>query len=162
MDRIAALASAMIDYEEGNPGRICHFLKVHGYARAIGGLEGLRPEEMEILEAAALTHDIGIKPSEEKYGSGDGKYQEVEGPPVAKPMLEGLGFSPELVRRVCWLIGHHHTYDAIEGMDYQILVEADFLVNLDEGKSSPEAIRSVREKIFRTEAGRRFLARLFP
>mgnify|MGYP000340972515 FL=1 len=35
-----------------------------------------------------------------------------------------------MTERVAYLIGHHHTYDKIEGMDYQILVEADFLVNI--------------------------------
>ena len=35
-----------------------------------------------------------------------------------------------VTERVAYLIGHHHTYDKIEGMDYQILVEADFLVNI--------------------------------
>ena len=35
-----------------------------------------------------------------------------------------------MIRRVEYLVGHHHTYKDIDGLDYQILVEADFLVNI--------------------------------
>jgi uncharacterized protein len=49
-----------------------------------------------ILEVAALTHDIGIRMGEKKYGVGmvTGKVQEQEGPAVAKDMLEKLGCDP--------------------------------------------------------------------
>ena len=40
-------------------------------------------------------------------------------------MLVKLGFEDKITERVCYLVGHHHTYTNIEGMDYQILVEAD-------------------------------------
>ena len=66
----------------------------------------------------------------EKYGKCDGKLQEQEGPIVAQKMLSQLGFENYMVERICFLIGHHHTYDNIDGLDYQALVEADFLVNL--------------------------------
>ena len=59
----------MIAYYSGDPKRIQHFTKVHSYAKLIGEREQLSPEELYILEAAAYTHDIGIKPAEEKYGS---------------------------------------------------------------------------------------------
>ena len=118
----------MISYYSGDPKRIQHFTKVHSYAKLIGEREQLSPEELYILEAAAYTHDIGIKPAEEKYGSSAGKLQEQEGPAVARGMLMRLGFAENVIERVCYLIGHHHTYTGIEGRDYQILVEADFLV----------------------------------
>lgn len=46
-------------------------------------------------------------------------------------------------------------------MDYQILVEADFLVNLYEDQAGPQAVRAAGERIFRTAAGRRILERMF-
>ena len=76
-------------------------------------------------------------------------------------MLTALGFERELIDRVCWLIAHHHTYSDIVGIDYRILVEADFLVNLDEGHASAEAKLQAREKIFRTKAGCAIFDRLF-
>ena len=68
----------MIAYYAGDPKRIQHFTKVHSYARIIGVGEEMDAASLFILEAAAYTHDIGIKPAEEKYGSSDGKLQEQE------------------------------------------------------------------------------------
>ena len=147
------LTLEMIDYYKGDPKRIQHFLKVHAHAKLIGEEENLDQETQEVLEVAALTHDIGIKVSEQKYNSSAGKYQEIEGPQVAKEMLDRLQYDPKKAERVCYLIGHHHTYDQIEGIDHQILVEADFLVNLEEEHSSSETIKSVRNKIFKTKTG---------
>ena len=123
---------AAIAYFENDIRRISHLLKVYGFAKAIGEKEQLDLFTMECLETAAVLHDIGIKISEEKYQSSAGKYQELEGPPVAAVILKKLEFPAPVTERVAYLIGHHHTYDKIEGMDYQILVEADFLVNINE------------------------------
>ena len=158
---INKVTTAMIDYYQGQPKRIQHFLKVHAYAKLIGEQEGLDKEISDILEVAALTHDIGIKISEEKYNSSAGKYQEVEGPAVAQQMLEDLQYDKAKTDRVCYLIGHHHTYDQIDGIDYQILVEADFLVNLAEEQSSRETIESVKSKIFKTKTGIWLINKIF-
>ncbi|MGI6005143.1 MAG: HD domain-containing protein [Christensenellales bacterium] len=157
----ARVALAMVNYYKGQPKRINHFIKVHGFAAAIGRLEGLDEAAQEILEVAALTHDIGILPSERKYGSSAGGYQQTEGPPEAQKMLESLGYPEQIVRRVCWLIAHHHEYADIRGMDYQILVEADFLVNIHEGEMSESAAAGIRQKIFRTRAGKEMFDCLF-
>lgn len=157
MSLIPQITSAMTAYYAGDPRRIHHFLKVYGFAKAIGELEGLDNGTQEILEIAALTHDIGIKMSELKYGSAAGSHQQVEGPPEAEKLLARLGIAPATIDRVCWLIAHHHTYTNITGLDYQILVEADFLVNAYEDNMDQSAIQSVREKIFRTKAGTDFL-----
>ena len=69
-------------------------------------------------------------------------------------MLEELSLDETDIDRVCYLVGHHHTYTDIDGMDYQILVEADFLVNFYEDEVTPEGIQSALEKIFRTESGK--------
>ena len=158
---INKVTTAMIDYYQGQPKRIQHFLKVHAYAKLIGEQEGLDKEILDILEVAALTHDIGIKISEEKYGSSNGKYQEKEGPAVAEPMLLALGYDEAVIDRVLFLIAHHHTYNEIEGIDYQILVEADFLVNLFEDGSSREAAQKVQKNIFKTNTGTKYLSDLF-
>ena len=155
--KINEVLCAMLHYYEGDPARIHHFLKVHSFARAIGLRESLSPDDLFILECAALVHDIGIKASEEKYGSCAGPYQEQEGPPIAKAMLEGLGIAGHAVNRVCYLVAHHHTYSGIKGLDYQILVEADFLVNIFEEPIAPDQVPVIREKIFRTKTGLEFL-----
>lgn len=148
---IAELIKEMCAYESGEPRRINHFIKVHSYARVIGLLEGLPPEQQFILEVAAVVHDIGIKISLDKYNSDDGHYQQIEGPPIADDMLARLGFAKDVIERVHFLIAHHHIYTDIEWIDYQILVEADFLVNIYEGNVPFKP--SIKEKIFRTNAG---------
>lgn len=151
----------MIAYYYGDPKRIQHFTKVHSYARLIGIGEELDDASLFILEAAAYTHDIGIRVAEEKYGRCDGKLQEQEGPIIAQKMLSQLGFENYIVERICFLIGHHHTYDNIDGLDYQILVEADFLVNLYEDDAGNRAIDKAYKRIFKTETGKKIFRLMF-
>lgn len=108
-----------------------------------------------------MVHDIGIRPSLEKYQSDAGPHQQAEGPPVARPMLTALGYEAADTDRICHLIAHHHTYTGIDGLDYQILVEADFLVNIFENGYPRNKAQSVYDKIFRTEAGRRFCRAMY-
>ena len=151
----------MIAYYDGDPKRIQHFTKVHSYARLIGIGEELDDASLFILEAAAYTHDLGIRVAEEKYGRCDGKLQEQEGPIIAQKMLSQLGFENYIVERICFLIGHHHTYDNIDGLDYQILVEADFLVNLYEDDAGNRAIDKAYKRIFKTETGKKIFRLMF-
>ena len=144
MSRLNNLYKKMIEYDRGDPKRIQHFIKVHSFARLIGQEEYIDDNTLYILEAAAYVHDIGIHPAMEKYGRDDGKLQE-----------------QDVIDRVCYLVGHHHTYTDIKGMDYQILVEADFLVNYFENNLSAETIQKSVEKIFRTETGRRIAEEMF-
>ena len=161
MDCIGNIFHEMIGYYKGDVRRINHFLKVYGFAKAIGACEGLDEKEQKILETAALTHDIGIKNSEQKFGNSAGNHQQTEGPPEAEKLLEKLAVEAPIIERVCWLIAHHHTYDRIEGTDYQILVEADFLVNAYEDALSPDAIAAFGKKVFRTKTGKRLLETLY-
>ncbi|MCI7803549.1 MAG: HD domain-containing protein [Oscillospiraceae bacterium] len=161
MKMINRLIEEMISYYSGDPKRIQHFIKVHAFAKLIGETENLTEKELFTLETAAVVHDIGIKISEEKYGSCTGSQQETEGPTEAEKMLKKLGFESETVKRVCWLVGHHHTYSGIDSPDHQILVEADFLVNLYEDRCSEKSVLSAYEKIFRTETGKRLCKTMF-
>ncbi|MGN0069162.1 MAG: HD domain-containing protein [Prevotella sp.] len=162
MTKIEELALAMIDYNHGDPKRIQHTTKVHAYAALIGKCEGLDEETLFILESAALVHDIGIRASEQKFGHQNGKLQEQEGPAVARELLTCLGgYTGQQTERICWLVAHHHTYHVCEDLDYQILIEADFLVNLLEDNESANAIRAVRRNIFRTESGIRMIETMF-
>lgn len=151
----------MTHYYAGQPYRIQHFMKVYGYAKLIGEKERIDARTQEILNAAAIVHDIGIKKSEEIYGDSIGSHQEELGPAIAENMLKKLGYDEELIQRVSYLVGHHHTYDPIDGMDYQILVEADFLVNLFENETSRKPAEMALERIFKTETGKEICKTMF-
>lgn len=160
-EMIAKLMNMMTEYFNGDPKRIQHFTKVYAYAKNIGVLENIDSDTAFILETAAIVHDIGIKKGEEKYGRCDGKIQEELGPHEAEKILKKCGYSKEVIRRVKYLVGHHHTYSGIDGIDYQILVEADFIVNMYEDNAGIESMKSVLGKIFKTKAGTDMYRQIF-
>ena len=151
MTKLDDLALHMITYYAADPARIQHFIKVHSFAALIARQEGMDAATLEILEAAAYVHDIGIKPAEQTYGSSAGRYQEELGPTPARAQAD----------RVAYLVGHHHTYTNIDGMDYQILVEADFLVNLYEDSVPKAAAQNALDKIFKTQTGKTICKEMF-
>lgn len=161
MSRMNELYKKMVSFYKGEPQQIQHFVKVHSFARLIAQEEHLDEKTMYTLEAAALVHDIGIRPAMEKYGKSNGRLQEEEGPAYAETMLKELGFDKTVIERVSYLVGHHHTYTDIDGLDYQILVEADFLVNYFEESLSEEAVRDSVKKIFKTETGKHLAQEMF-
>lgn len=110
----------MAEFDRGVPQRIQHFTKVHAYCALIGRSEGLNEREQLVLEAAAYTHDIGIKPALEKYGSANGPLQEQEGPACAgrcspnwaligRRSIGYAGLSPIIIRTLpltAWTIAY--------------------------------------------------------
>ena len=160
-DILNNLISEMIEYEKGNPRRVQHFLKVHAFAKIIAEQEGLDERTQDTLEIAAVLHDIGIKPSVKKYGSSAGNYQEIEGPPVARLFLKKYNVSDEIMERVSFLIANHHTYGSIQAVDYQVLIEADFLVNIYEDSMTPSQIESILDRLFKTKTGVHLLETMF-
>lgn len=151
----------MTEYYTGDPKRIQHFLKVHELSRLIAAGERLDEKTQLTIEAAAVVHDVGIKIAEKLYGVCTGKHQEQLGPPMAKRMMAEAGFSADVIDRACYLVGHHHTYTDIDGIDLQILIEADFLVNLYEDNTSHDGIISAYNNIFRTETGKLLFHEMF-
>lgn len=149
--KLSLLMRAMIKYDGGDVPRIQHFVKVHDFARMIGVAEDVGSEQLFILEAAAILHDVGIHAAEAKYGNSHSKHQEELGPAEAKKVLAEVGgFTEQQTERICWLIAHHHTYTNVTSQDHRILLEADFLVNSFEDNLSKEAIASFRENVFRS------------
>ncbi len=150
----AKLIAAMVEYDKGDAPRIQHFIKVHDFAATIARLENVDDETTFILETAAILHDVGIHASERIYGNAGGKHQEELGPAEALKVMEKVGgYTEQQIQRVCFLIAHHHTYNKVEGIDWQILLEADFLVNAFEDNLSQESILTFEKRVFRTVSG---------
>lgn len=143
----------MIHYFNGDVKRINHALKVYGFASGIARRENLTENQTLIVDIAAVLHDIGIKEAEKKYNSSNGRYQEIEGPAVAQALLKGMKLENITVNRILFLIGNHHSYEKIDGVDFQVLIEADFLVNIFEDKLSKSLIENIRRKYFKTNSG---------
>ena len=158
---VAEITKQMIDYSKGNRRDINHFLKVYAYAKTIGECEGLDPETQLTLEVAAIVHDIACPLCREKYGNTNGKYQEAEGMVLAAEFLKDAGLPQACLDRVVYLVGHHHTLTDVEGLDYQILLEADYLVNADEHGYSGENVENTLAEIFRTATGSALLRAVY-
>ncbi|PJI08573.1 MULTISPECIES: HD domain-containing protein [Clostridium] len=150
---VSEIATKMIEYSKGNLHDINHFLKVYAYAKIIGECEKLDKNTQTVLEVAAIVHDIACPLCRKKYGNTNGKYQEKEGKILVAEFLKDTGYSEEFINHVIFLVGHHHTPNDITGLDYQILIEADYIVNADESNYSKGNINNAIEKIFKTATG---------
>ena len=158
---INKVIDAMTDYYSDDWKRINHFTKVYSFAKIISDCENIDEKDKELVEVSAIVHDIGIKISEEKYNRSDGKYQEKEGPVIADAMLSKIGFDSDFIKKVCYLVGHHHTYSNITELPHQILIEADFLVNIGEEGIKKDKIKIIKNKIFKTMTGLEYLSWLY-
>lgn len=158
---IAEIMKKMIDFSDSNIHDIDHFIRVWTYARTIAELESLDAETQYILEVAAITHDIACPLCREKYGDTDGKHQELESPALVEAFFTELPAARPDVDRISWLAAHHHTYTDIGGIDHQILLEADYLVNADEQGHSRSAIENFRRRVFRTASGTHLLDSIY-
>jgi HD superfamily phosphodiesterase len=151
----------MIDYFNNDVKRINHSLKVWTFASLIAEGEGINSTQQDIVHYVSILHDIGIKEAEKKHHSSSGIYQEIEGPAIARSILINLGIQEKIIERVCFIIGNHHTYKNINGLDFQILVEADFLVNIFEDNPPEASIKKMKKNYFKTETGKRLLEKMY-
>ncbi len=55
------------------------------------------------------------------------------------------GMTAAQIDRVAYLVGHHHSPAQIDGIDYQILIESDYIVNASESGYDQQAIRTFME-----------------
>ena len=155
------LMEQMIVFSNGNLHDITHFITVWTYAKTIGELEGLDADTQYLLEATAIVHDIACPFCREKYGRADGKLQEKEGPSIVRTFLADSGMTEAQKERIAYLVGHHHTLSGIEGDDFQILIEADYLTNASEQGYSAANIEHFRNTIMKTKSGKKLAAALF-
>lgn len=159
--QISKIIQSMISLSDGNLHDINHFMKVGAFAKTIGELEKLDSETQFILEISAITHDIACPLCREKYGNTNGKYQEVEGKLLVREFFKDSDLTQQQIDRVAYIVAHHHTFKDVEGVDYQILIEADYLVNADESHYSVQNIKNARNVIFRTKSGIEFLEKMY-
>jgi len=150
-DRVAV---AMKRYFGRDFKRIGHAGKVARYVEQIGKRE---KANLAVVLCAAYLHDIGIKNAEEKYNSSAAKYQEQEGPPVARELMEALSAKKELVDEVCDIIGHHHHPGEDESLNFKVLYDADMLTNMVECKDrkgiDEAQFLAKLDRLFLTESG---------
>ena len=137
--------------------RIDHALAVLNYAERIQAEEGAEPL---IVKAAAILHDIGIHQAEQKYNSVAGKYQEIEGPPIAGEILKELNVDEAAIEHICKIIANHHSAKDIDTIEFRCVWDADWLVNIPDEMPDADAdkIRHTVDTVFKTDTGRKIAA----
>jgi HD superfamily phosphodiesterase len=154
------LLEALEEHFGADQPRIRHAQAVLAEAESLASREAA---DWHIVVPAALLHDIGIKAAEQKYGSAEPRYQEQEGPPLARAVLMRLGLQLAEVEEVCDIVGRHHSPRPQESANFKVVYDADSLVNLGEavaGRTSAELEALVRDR-FLTAAGRDRAEKLF-
>lgn len=158
-DRVAL---EMKKYFKQDFKRIGHAIRAARYAERIGKNEG---GNLAVILSAAYLHDIGIHEAKRKHQSRAAKYQEQEGPPIAKNILIKLGANEKLIEEVYDIIGHHHHPRPEETINFKTVYDADLITNLEEKqKENPvdnEKLAGFIEKSFLTETGRKEARRIF-
>lgn len=158
--RLPRVRAAMEAYFGVDGRRIDHALRVTAFA---GRLLAEEPGDRELVLATALLHDIGIREAERKYGSAAGHLQEAEGPPVARALLEGLGYDEPFIAEVCSIIASHHSPGEVESDNFRVIWDADWLVNLGDEFFPDDRAKTERaiEKVFMTAAGKRMAREIY-
>lgn len=154
---IPCLLEKMVLFSNGDRRGVEHFVKVWAYAKTIGELEGLDPARQFILETAAIVHDIACPLCREKYGNASGALQEKEGPALVRSFLSGTGLTQNEIDRVAFLVGKHHTCEGVDGADWQILLEADYIVNACENGYPAQRVRDFAQTRAKTPSGKRLI-----
>ena len=151
-DRIAI---EMKRYFKTDFKRIGHATRVARYAEKIGKKE---MGNLSVILAAAYLHDIGIHEAERKHGSTAAKYQEMEGPEIAKSIMIKLGAKEEMIEEVCDIIGHHHHPRPDETTNFKVVYDSDLIANLEEkhkdGSIDTDRLARIIDTSFLTESGR--------
>jgi putative nucleotidyltransferase with HDIG domain len=140
--------------------RINHALAVLNYAEKIQSQETAR---LDIVWAAAILHDIGIHQAEQKYQSAAGSYQEIEGPPIARDILQSLAWPTADIDHICAIVGSHHCGSKIDTPEFRCIWDADWIVNLadDYAGLSTNKKRRLIETVLRTPTGRKIAEELY-
>lgn len=154
----------MENYFGTDTRRINHATKVTNFALDILNSEKIdNPFFSKTVTLTGVFHDIGIHEAEKKYNSNSGKYQEIEGPAIARTILEKMNIEKDVIDRVCYIIGGHHTESKIDNIDFKIIWDADLIVNLEEDNIyiDKEKVSKIIAKSFKTESGKRLAEKLY-
>lgn len=151
------LLYCVLCYEEGHCRRTQHVLKVYALAKLLGEQEQLSMEDQQILQAAAILHDIAIKYCKQ-HCSGDASQenQQREAPHLVYDFLSKANYLPSYIPQITELVLHHHDYTGDRNNLLQLLMEADLIINCYEGELSREQAASV-QRLFQTSTGKELL-----
>ena len=135
----AYLLYSALCYERGHCRRTQHILKVYALAKLLGEQERISTEEQQILQAAAILHDIAIKYCKDNYdGDAGQEKQKKEAPHLVNSFLQEANYLPSYIPRILELVVKHH----------------DYIINCYENCQSSGKIRCIKD-FFQTSSGKK-------
>lgn len=154
------LLTALEEYFGVDIKRINHAKKVLAFSEELLVKEG---GDWNIVVPASILHDLGIKPAEREYGSSAGHLQEKLGPEIARRILQPYGVKKEDIEQVCQIIGFHHSPGALHSRNFEIVCDADWLVNLNEevDTKDKEKTAAIIEKVFVTKSAKEMAKKIY-
>lgn len=147
------LLQKMLARPDTTPHDAAHMMKVWGYTHLICDMEQVTRSVRLLAESEAAVHDIACPLCREKYGRADGFLQECESEDLLKPFLTDCGLSAKQIDRIIHVVSYHHSPKMADGLDFQILLEADYLTNAEESGYPWERIREAAGNLFQTASG---------
>ncbi len=143
----------MYDYFGNDKKRKSHADSVLKNAKLISESETC---DKLIVEVSAILHDIGIHEAERKYNSSAGIYQEKEGPAIAKDILSKYDISNKDIEHICKIISNHHSDKDIATIEFKIIWDADWIVNIPDEFDLNDKIKinKIISKVFKTQKGK--------
>ena len=130
-------ARAITYLDRGRPGDLEHTRSVVGYGKILLANEGGDPL---VVIPALILHDVGwsrvdysdfiTAPAEAKGGTESIRLHMRYGAQIARDILEGLGWNPELIHHITSIIGIHDVPEKIQeldDLDATLVFEADWL-----------------------------------
>jgi len=142
----------MMEVFEYDNIHINHTYRVLDYAQELSEIENA---DLDIVILSAILHDIGILACKKRYKSTEGQLQEIEGPPIAKIIMESLNIDEEVIKEVCGIVGCHHSPGEIKTVNFKVIWDADWLVNLPDvyNMKDKEKLTQIINDTFMTPAG---------
>ncbi|MCL4384788.1 MAG: HD domain-containing protein [Actinobacteria bacterium] len=153
------LLKKMMIYFEYDNNHINHTYRVLYYAdelsKSLLTKKLLKDINLDVVVFSAILHDIGIPICKKKYNSIEGQLQEIEGPPIAREILESFSIDEEIIKEVCNIVGSHHSVGEIETTNFKIIWDADWLVNLPDvyDIKDKKNLSEIIDNTFLTETG---------
>lgn len=162
--RVQQAMKRMIDYYAAcDSTQIAHTLCVHEYTRMLAMREGYDERKRGLLEIAALLHDIGCPSAKWKYGDSQPIHQQQEGMCIAADWFasDPSWLDTQEAQWVVDVVGAHHNAVQAEVLGFEVLYEADLIVNLFEGYYPVDYADVYYRKMVRTKSGKQLFRQLF-
>lgn len=148
-------------YAKEDITQLLHTTNVVFYTTLIATNEKYSEHQIQLLEAAALLHDIGCPNARKLYGKSLPIYQETEGKKLVPDFVKQITtFTSQDKEWLANVVGTHHQQNQAKALHFEPLYEADMIVNILEGYYPIINVTSYY-KAMMTNSGKKLFVNIF-